>query len=83
MRDEIELSRKVQLFKQSEFYEILLNRLNEDRVKYRNEAIADGSDVVRGKAQYIDELFNWFEATAKEELKYEEIDLRVKHNNDY
>lgn len=81
--ENFELTHKIQEFKLTEYYNILFEKINSDWKSYSNELRANNDEVVRGKIHYIEEMFNWLEAVAREELEYNEIVQHIKNENDY
>jgi len=72
-------SRHIKLFKQSEYYEVFLNKLKDDFRKYTNDLLTEEDPIARGKVQYIKEIFSWYNAKAEEE---EVLELDYKKQNE-
>lgn len=76
-------SQLMQLFKATEYYAVLYDKLNSDWQKHSNSLRKKDNEQVRGRIQYIEELFGWIDEVAKEDLKIEELKEFIKQENDY
>ena len=67
--EQIKLSRKIQEFKLTDYYQLLANKLAVDYKRLVNDLIASPSQEVKGAIDYLTGLYDWFDSKAElEEL---------------
>lgn len=74
-----EFSRKVQAFKQTDHYQLFVEKLQNDYTRALSDLLTEENPTVRGELNYIRKLFAWYNAKAEEE---EVIALHLKKMED-